>query len=330
MQVSIIAVAIIVSGLLWPRTTARLGLIIGALLTFILLIPIQIYSILGNSLIVDIADTRARVDNLMANAASAAIASESLSNHNTQPLLGKSTLAHTPASAGDKIMASDELISALSFLVSYHDSLQDWLEPLEKHIIKPFMSAYQIEEPVPLPGCVEPGYKERSNYTAAQMTLCISPCLPKDKPGDRPLLREMGWLRIKEETLAEEDLITARFIQQTFQMFLLPFLYGLLGALMYVLRKLYEETETGSLVPPRSVKKYFLRLPMGALSGVAIAWISNPSDGSGIRSLQPYALAFVAGYGVEVLFSGLDRLVGAFSPASAVSQGSDGTAGSKV
>jgi hypothetical protein len=101
---------------------------------------------------------------------------------------------------------------------------------------------------------------------------------------------------------------------QSIQTFLLPFLYGLLGASVYILRSLSTDIKALTF---ESSFDYVLRLPLGALSGVAVAWIINFPSQQQVASLSPLALAFLAGYSVEVLFSALDRVVKAFSTESA-------------
>ena len=39
----------------------------------------------------------------------------------------------------------------------------------------------------------------------------------------------------------------------------------------------------------------------------------DPADLSGLAAITPLGLAFLAGYGVELLFTGLDRMVSAFT-----------------
>ncbi|MFB6418597.1 hypothetical protein [Bradyrhizobium tunisiense] len=93
--------------------------------------------------------------------------------------------------------------------------------------------------------------------------------------------------------------------------FLLPLLYGMLGAIAFVLRRLSDETLSGEA---RTLKRrYSLRVPIGALSGLAAGWLLQPASGSVTASLSPFALAFVAGYSADLVFAAMDRIVAAFS-----------------
>jgi hypothetical protein len=88
---------------------------------------------------------------------------------------------------------------------------------------------------------------------------------------------------------------------------LLPFLYGLLGACVYVMRRLLFNTKAAVVENVVIV----LRLALGALAGVAIGWVTLPNAGlpaySSASSL-PYVLAFLAGFSIDILFAMLDRL----------------------
>jgi hypothetical protein len=103
-------------------------------------------------------------------------------------------------------------------------------------------------------------------------------------------------------TLAPRLLQTAQFSLDGIRQFVLPLLYGLLGASIYVLRSLSREIQS---VTFRDAVDYRLRLPLGALAGVAVAWII-PSPTSPVA---PQVVGFLAGYSVEVLFTAMDGIV---------------------
>jgi hypothetical protein len=96
--------------------------------------------------------------------------------------------------------------------------------------------------------------------------------------------------------------------------FLLPVLYGMLGAIAFVLRRLSDDNTT--LDTARDARnRYSLRVPIGALSGLAAGWLLQPTSATVTSSLSPFALAFVAGYSAELVFAALDRIVAAFATA---------------
>jgi hypothetical protein len=103
--------------------------------------------------------------------------------------------------------------------------------------------------------------------------------------------------------------------------YLLPLLYGLLGALAYVLRTLTKEIKSLTYSRAQNIG-YGLRLQLGALAGLAIGWFVKGGDGDtpaeaaqalSAVSLSAWALAFIAGYSVEVLFALMDKFIKAFS-----------------
>jgi hypothetical protein len=103
----------------------------------------------------------------------------------------------------------------------------------------------------------------------------------------------------------------AKFALTALQGYILPFLYGLLGTCVYILRSLSTEIRNSSYSTDVA---YRLRMPLGALAGVAIAWVVVPESDPGlVRSIPPLGLAFLAGYSVEVLFAAMDRFIAAFS-----------------
>jgi hypothetical protein len=98
-----------------------------------------------------------------------------------------------------------------------------------------------------------------------------------------------------------------------FGTYVLPALYGLLGSCAFVLRQLSDDI--GKLRFASDVRgQYTLRLNIGLLAGLSVGWFVSPGNEAGVvASLSPLALAFVAGYGSDLLFAVLDRIVQAFT-----------------
>ena len=110
--------------------------------------------------------------------------------------------------------------------------------------------------------------------------------------------------------------------------FILPLLYGLLGACAYILRDLRSSISSVTF-SKSSMINYNLRLLMGPLVGIAVGlffgtpavnFISGGDElkntatsvTTSITSVGTVGFAFLAGYSVEVLFSALETLVNAF------------------
>lgn len=116
-----------------------------------------------------------------------------------------------------------------------------------------------------------------------------------------------------EDPVRATDVMLARtpFVLFSLQAYVLPLLYGLLGACTYVLRMLSRDVRAFSYTPESHIR-YKIRLVLGTLSGLAITWFFEPGSET-LKSLSPLALAFLAGYSVEILFAAMDRFVMAFS-----------------
>jgi len=125
---------------------------------------------------------------------------------------------------------------------------------------------------------------------------------------EESLNQSVGGSPVAVKVLLEEK----KFILQTVQFYLLPLLYGLLGASAYVLRTLNIEVRNLTYVTTSNIS-YRLRIQLGALSGLAIGWFAGFDSQLSFGSLSPLALAFIAGYSVEVLFTAMDRMIAAFS-----------------
>jgi 4-amino-4-deoxy-L-arabinose transferase-like glycosyltransferase len=98
--------------------------------------------------------------------------------------------------------------------------------------------------------------------------------------------------------------------------YVLPVLMGLLGSMAYVLRR-YLRSVGDRLLTPRDLREYIVRLVLGTVFGVAIGFFTTAENvfANPVSSLGAPALAFLAGYGVEVVFRLLDGLADQFSPA---------------
>jgi hypothetical protein len=113
---------------------------------------------------------------------------------------------------------------------------------------------------------------------------------------------------------AETDatVVRSRQVLAVFQGYLLPLLYGWIGATAYVVRSLAREARE-RLYRRENDTAYTLRIFLGSLAGLAIGWFLKPEDVSGFNAISPFALAFAAGYSVDLLFTLLDKIVSAFS-----------------
>ena len=133
------------------------------------------------------------------------------------------------------------------------------------------------------------------------------------------------WLRsahpkskVKDDIILQQDteITEAKNRMDLLQQFILPPLYGWIGALAYILRSLSEQIRLWTYRKENSVL-CDLRMLLGMVAGLAIGWFFKPSgtEVNGVGLVSPFALAFLAGYSVDLLFTVMDRVVATFSKA---------------
>lgn len=105
-----------------------------------------------------------------------------------------------------------------------------------------------------------------------------------------------------------ENLLSAEAILKVMQAYILPLLYGLLGAFIFVLRSLSSEIKSVTYTHDSEIR-FRLRLTLGALGGMIIGWFLKPEELQVSASISSMALAFLMGYNVDVLFSLMDNLI---------------------
>jgi hypothetical protein len=95
---------------------------------------------------------------------------------------------------------------------------------------------------------------------------------------------------------------------------ILPFLSGLLGATVFLLRD-----SLNPLTANFGLARVVVRLALGGVAGIIIGWFWVPTGTFGTQlgkgSSIPMALAFLTGFSIDILFSALDRLKGTLTAA---------------
>ncbi|MBC3875033.1 hypothetical protein [Undibacterium flavidum] len=128
-----------------------------------------------------------------------------------------------------------------------------------------------------------------------------NPQIEVDDPGEK---------RIYDNSII---LQSSNLLLDALQRYLLPLLYGLLGTCVYVLRTLSSEISARTYSEASNIG-FRIRLYLGTLGGMVFAWFVIPDQTDGLfKSLSPFALAFLAGYSVEILFAAMDRFLVAFT-----------------
>lgn len=125
-------------------------------------------------------------------------------------------------------------------------------------------------------------------------------------------------LRRLEEKKAGRDLdafrsilVEVRITVANLGAYLIAMAMGILGALTFVLRNLSRQLSEYTYIPvPISVT--IVRVCLGAIAGV-FGSLLVPPEQSALKSLPPLFIPFVFGYGIEILFSLLDKIVMSFT-----------------
>tara|TARA_R110002074_G_scaffold36361_2_gene99048 strand:+ start:2022 stop:3320 length:1299 start_codon:yes stop_codon:yes gene_type:complete len=131
--------------------------------------------------------------------------------------------------------------------------------------------------------------------------------------------------------------VSAQYVLYAISAYFLPILYGLLGASFFVLRQLPKDIE-GLTFSMNSHIDYSLRITQGPLAGImasffftttpatlhtlsthssAIATIKIGS--SSLSDFSPLAIAFLAGYSVELIFYVIDKIISAVTTRASTS-----------
>ena len=128
------------------------------------------------------------------------------------------------------------------------------------------------------------------------------------------LQEEMALLKRQQEAdmnreTSRQAQLAAQFALAILQSYLLPLLYGILGAGTFVLRSLSKEVEDETFSDEKGTQ-HLLRVSLGALAGILVGWFSFliPDETTTIvGSISPLAVAFLVGYNIELFFSLMDR-----------------------
>lgn len=90
--------------------------------------------------------------------------------------------------------------------------------------------------------------------------------------------------------------------------FVLPFLYGLLGATAGIVRLMRGDVTSIRFVPT-SGASYALRLPLGALAGATAGLLFDPQTLASVKGVTSLGVAFGLGYGVDIFFAAIDNVI---------------------
>jgi hypothetical protein len=114
---------------------------------------------------------------------------------------------------------------------------------------------------------------------------------------------------VNDTNLEGSDQLADQFVLVILQSYLLPLLYGILGAGTFVLRSLSKEVDNETFSSEKGIR-HVLRVSLGALAGILVGWFSVliPTESTTfIGSISPLAIAFLVGYNIELFFALMDR-----------------------
>jgi len=127
-------------------------------------------------------------------------------------------------------------------------------------------------------------------------------------------LTGVGWAErsfgTREEYAFHAVVLEARLSIAYLGTYWIAMVMGVLGALTFILRTLSHQLREHTYVPV-SASLSIVRICLGAIAGVFGSLLA-PGDPT-LKSLPPLFIPFVFGYGIEILFSLLDKVVKAFA-----------------
>jgi len=118
-------------------------------------------------------------------------------------------------------------------------------------------------------------------------------------------------LRKAEATRHRSIMVETRITVANLGTYLIPMVMGILGALTYILRSLSLSLKEHTYVPASAIV-FIVRVCLGAIAGVFGSLFASGGDPT-LKTLPPLFIPFVFGYGIEILFSLLDRVVRTFT-----------------
>jgi hypothetical protein len=120
------------------------------------------------------------------------------------------------------------------------------------------------------------------------------------------------------DTTTDSQVFSADNNWAAFSEFVLPFLFGALGACAYLLRICHWYIHRRTF-DPRRKPEYINRILLGLVSGGAGGllfgrYILSAGDGDGVADLSTAAIGFLCGYNNDFLFTTVERLAAALFP----------------
>lgn len=101
--------------------------------------------------------------------------------------------------------------------------------------------------------------------------------------------------------------LSAVYVVNLLEQYVLPLLYGCLGAFTLVLRSIHRAFQLGTFTL-RSCMDFNIRIVLGGVAGISSGMFFGDSAAVPSGEFTPMLIAFVVGYNVEILFAVMDDL----------------------
>ena len=124
-----------------------------------------------------------------------------------------------------------------------------------------------------------------------------------------PAIRRFEWTQEDNNRMQQRGNLIVGVIGS----FVLPVLFGTIGAVAFIIRSTSDQIRDSTFSTSSPIRNV-MRVALGALAGVVVGLFGDLSTQ---LSLSPLAIAFLAGYGVEAVFSMFEGLAQKFRQAAA-------------
>jgi len=210
---------------------------------------------------------------------------------------------------------------------SWNDQTSSWCESVMLKILCPIRQRTVDEEKRAEERQAKSDQAKRLNAARARLADLKAEQKAKPKPdamrdsayGTRDLQLPVEYrlssaeraVEVAEADVLRATLLNVRLTLANIANYLIPMLMGLLGALAFILRSLTIQLREHTYVH-MSASLSVVRMCLGAVAGVFGTMLAPGTEGA-LKGLPPLIVPFVFGYGIEILFSIMDRVVGSFT-----------------
>lgn len=229
--------------------------------------------------------------------------------------IGNSNLAQLTAAQGEWASAQAKIVDAESAQLATAGKADTTNPPAGKPSSAP--SVAYCDQPKILPPVIANNIKLPVYNSVNQFDLCEKLKKAEEKlHAAQSNVRGWLWFSSDARTSDDQSVLYATALANMLGSGVLPICYGFLGAGAAVLRLLSKRMRN-SLLTPRDLSLALQQLALGAVVGACIGlFVAGPtSQGSGQTgllgpvSLSASGLSFVAGFGVDAVFSALETLI---------------------